>query len=123
LVRGRRAKCAAERLLRKLIRKQARAPRVLITDKLGSYGAARKKMSMKFERRQQSSGKFGSNRTTSGLKRFNLPAIYSPLSPFTIQSPTSFHFSRKCLKATEHRTLRSKTMASWQSIACSDVAA
>jgi putative transposase len=40
-------------LLRKLIRKQARAPRVLITDKLGSYGAARKKMSMKFERRQR----------------------------------------------------------------------
>jgi transposase-like protein len=33
---------AAERLPRKLIRKQAAAPRVMITDKLGSYGAARR---------------------------------------------------------------------------------
>ena len=45
-------KRAAERLLRKLIRKQARAPRVLVTDRLGSYGAARKNMGMKFEHRQ-----------------------------------------------------------------------
>jgi len=39
-------------LLRKLIRKQARAPRVLVTDKLGSYGAARAGMNMNFEHRQ-----------------------------------------------------------------------
>jgi putative transposase len=31
---------AAEKLLRKLNRKQSRAPRVMITDRLGSYGAA-----------------------------------------------------------------------------------
>ena len=41
LVQSRRDRRAAERLLRKLIRKQARAPRVMVTDKLGSYGAAR----------------------------------------------------------------------------------
>ena len=52
LVQSRRDKRAANRLLRKLIRKQARTPRVLITDKLGSYGAARKDMRMKFEHRQ-----------------------------------------------------------------------
>ena len=52
LVQSHRDKKAAKRLLRKLLRKQARAPRVLVTDKLGSYGAARKDMHMKFEHRQ-----------------------------------------------------------------------
>src|ERR671928_761347 len=37
LVQGRRDKRAAKRLLRKLLKKQGRMPRVLITDKLRSY--------------------------------------------------------------------------------------
>jgi putative transposase len=49
LVQSRRDKNAAERLLRKLMRKQSGAPRVMITDKLRSYSAARNKMRMKFE--------------------------------------------------------------------------
>ena len=42
LVQSRRDKKAAKRLLRKLLKKQGRAPRVLITDKLKSYSAAKK---------------------------------------------------------------------------------
>src|SRR5918998_6413385 len=38
----RRDKRAAERLLRKLLKRQCRAPRVMITDKLASYGAAKR---------------------------------------------------------------------------------
>src|SRR5215213_9108284 len=41
LVQGRRDKRAAKRLLRKLLKRQGRAPRVLITDKLASYPAAK----------------------------------------------------------------------------------
>jgi transposase-like protein len=41
LVQPRRDKAAALRLMRKLVRKQGYAPRVLVTDKLQSYGAAR----------------------------------------------------------------------------------
>src|SRR5215218_4927208 len=41
LVQSRRDKRAAKRLLRKLLKKQCRAPRVLITDKLASYSAAK----------------------------------------------------------------------------------
>src|SRR5919106_6794284 len=37
LVQSLRDKCAAKRLLRKLLKRQCRAPRVLITDKLASY--------------------------------------------------------------------------------------
>ena len=40
LVQSRRDARAARRLLRKLMKRQARTPRVMITDKLRSYGAA-----------------------------------------------------------------------------------
>jgi len=41
LVRSRRDTQAAKRLLRKLLKRQCRPPRVMITDKLASYGAAK----------------------------------------------------------------------------------
>src|SRR3954447_20720807 len=41
LVQSRRDKRAAKRLLRKLLKRQCRAPRVMITDKLASHGAAK----------------------------------------------------------------------------------
>ena len=44
LVQSRRDKKAAKRLFRKLLKKQGRAPRVLITDKLKSYAAAKREI-------------------------------------------------------------------------------
>src|SRR3954462_10309258 len=44
LVQSRRDKRAAKRLLRKLLKKQMRPPRVLITDKLRSYAAAKREI-------------------------------------------------------------------------------
>src|SRR4051795_12328568 len=44
LVQSRRDKKAAKRLLRKLLKKQGRSPRVLITDKLRSYAAAKREI-------------------------------------------------------------------------------
>src|ERR671912_2703746 len=52
LVQSRRDKRAAKRLLRKLLKRQCRAPRVMITDKLGSYGAAKKELMPGVERRR-----------------------------------------------------------------------
>src|SRR6187455_2249005 len=52
LVQSRRDKRAAKRLLRKLLKRQCRAPRVMITDKLGSYGAAKKEIMPGVEHRQ-----------------------------------------------------------------------
>ena len=44
LMQSRRDKRAAKRLLRKLLKRQCRPPRVMITDKLASYGAAKKEI-------------------------------------------------------------------------------
>ena len=41
LVQSRRDKQAAKRLLRKLLKRQTRVPRMMITDKLASYSAAK----------------------------------------------------------------------------------
>src|SRR6201989_2607301 len=52
LMQRRRDKQAAERLLRKLLKKQMRPPRVMITDKLASYQAAKKDLLPVVEHRQ-----------------------------------------------------------------------
>src|SRR5215203_979723 len=52
LVQSRRDKRAAKRLLRKLLKKQCRAPRVLITDQLASYGTAKSEVMPSVEHRR-----------------------------------------------------------------------
>ena len=51
LVQSRRDTQAAKRLLRKLLKKQCRPPRVMITDKLASYGAAKREVMPSVEHR------------------------------------------------------------------------
>jgi transposase-like protein len=46
LVQARRDKSAALKLMRKLLKKQGFAPRVLVTDKLPSYGAAKRELGL-----------------------------------------------------------------------------
>ena len=52
LVQRRRDKRAVKRLLRKLLKKQMRSPCVMITDKLASYGAAKREVMPGIEHRQ-----------------------------------------------------------------------
>jgi putative transposase len=52
LVQSRRDKRAAERLLRKLLKKQMRPPRILVTDKLASYPAAKRELMPGVEHRR-----------------------------------------------------------------------
>jgi putative transposase len=51
-VQSRRDAKAAKRLLRKLLKRQGRAPRVMITDKLASYPAAKKDLMPGVEHRR-----------------------------------------------------------------------
>ena len=70
LVQRRRDTRAAQRLMRKLLKSAVTPPRVMITDKLRSYGAARAKMSLRVEHRQhkglkQSSGELPPTNATT----------------------------------------------------------
>lgn len=51
LVQSRRDRKAAKQLMKKLLKKQGCVPRVLITDKLKSYGAAKKDIILDVEGR------------------------------------------------------------------------
>ena len=52
LVQSRRDRHAAGRLMRKLLKKHGRSPRVLITDKLKSYAAANRDLGLNVEHRR-----------------------------------------------------------------------
>ena len=52
LVQSRRNARAAKRLMRKLLQKRGWSPRVMITDKLGSYAAAKRQIMPGVERRR-----------------------------------------------------------------------
>jgi putative transposase len=104
-----RDRLAAERLLRKLIRKHARVPQVLVTDKLGSYGAALKDMGMKSQHRQHKGLNNGAEtshqptrRREQVIKRFKSArhlqrfiSIYDPIANL-------FHFPRHSLTSPEY---------------------
>src|SRR5271168_1107096 len=94
LVQSRRDKKAAKRLLRKLLTKQRRAPRVLITDKLRSYAAAKREIMPGVEHRQH---KGLNNRAENShqptrrreriMKRFKSPQQVQRFLPPMIKSP------------------------------------
>jgi putative transposase len=133
---GRRAaeKLAVEKLLRKLIRKPSRTPRVMVTDKLGSYGAARTGMGMTFEHRQH---KGINNRAENShlptrrrkrimkwiIKRFTsarhlrrLVFIHDPVANL-------HNFPRHAMSSSDDRALRSEAMVAWRVIAELSIAA
>ena len=84
LVQSRRDKKAAKRLLRKLLKKQGRAPRVLITDKLRSYAAAKREIMPGVEHRQH---KGLNNRPLRDWQRKSGPARPRPAGPCRRRRP------------------------------------
>ena len=96
LVQSRRDAKAAKRLLRKLMKRQGRVPRVMITDKLRSYGAAARIIMPGVEHRQHrglnnraENSHQPTRRRERIMKRFKSPGRRSAFSPRTTRSPIS----------------------------------
>ncbi len=124
LVQSRRNAKAATRLMRKLLRGQGRAPRVMITDKLRSYGAARREIMPGVEHR---SHKGLNNRAENShqpirrreriMKRFKstrhlqrFVSIHDPIANL-------FHIPRHDISSGHHRELHAAAMDQWAKIA------
>jgi putative transposase len=134
LVQSREGRRAAEKLLRKLIRKQSRTPCVMVTDKLGSDGAARTGMGMTFDHRQH---KGLNNRVknahlpTRRRKRIMKRIMKRFKSARHLQRFVSIHdgvanlhtFPRHAMSSSDDRALRSKAMVAWREIAELGIAA
>ena len=130
LVQSRRNALAAKRFFRRLLKGLEYMPRVIVTDKLGSYQVAHREMLGSVEHRQS---KYLNNRAENShqptrqreraTKRFTSPGQAQRfLSAFSSISP-HFRPRRHLLTAAEWRTEMADRFAAWREITVTDAAA
>ena len=123
LVQSRRDQRAAERLLRRLLKKQMRPPRVMVTDKLASYGAAKKELMPGVEHRQHKglnnraeNSHQPTRRRERQMKRFKSAGQAQRFLSAHDQINNLFHLRRDHVTATEYRTARTRAFELWAEI-------
>src|SRR3712207_6323784 len=123
LVQSRRDKHAAKRLLRKLLKKQMRSPRLLITDKLRSYGAAKREIMPGVEHRQHKglnnraeNSHQPTRRRERQMKRFKSPRQAQRFLSAHAQINNLFHLRRDHLPAIQYRAARTQAFQTWAEV-------
>src|SRR5882757_10041818 len=123
LVQRRRDKQAAKRLLRKLLKKEMRPPRVMITDKLASYGAAKREVMPGIEHRQHKglnnraeNSHQPTRRRERQMKQFKSAGHAQRFLSAHDQINNLFHFRRDHVTAAEHRASRTQKFRVWAEI-------
>jgi putative transposase len=130
LVQKRRDRRAAQRLLTKLLKNAVKPPRVMITDKLKSYGAARNAMKLRVEHRQH---KGLNNRAENSheptrrreriMKRFKSKRQAQGFLSVHDQVANLFHIPYpEFTTASARRAAREKAFAVWREISKTDLA-
>ena len=123
LVQSRRDKQAAKRLLRKLLKKQCRAPRVMITDKLASYNAAKADVMPSVEHRRHKglnnraeNSHQPTRRRERQMKRFKSAGQAQRFLSTHDQINNLFHLRRDHLPARQYRTARTQAFQTWAAV-------
>ena len=123
LVQSRRDKRAAKRLLRKLLKKQLRSPRVLITDKLASYGAAKGEVMPSVEHRKHKglnnraeNSHQPTRRRERQMKRFKSAGQVQRFLSAHDQINNLFHLRRDHVTADQYRAARTQAFQSWAEV-------
>ena len=123
LVQSRRDKRAAKRLFRKLLKRQMRPPRVMITDKLASYGAAKKEAMPSVEHRQHKGLNNGAEnshqpmrRRERQMKHFKSAGQAQRFLSAHDGINNLFHLRREHLNASEYRAARARAFEAWSDI-------
>jgi putative transposase len=123
LVQRRRDKQAAKRLLRKLLKRQMRPPRVMITDKLGSYGAAKREIMPGVEHRQHKglnnraeNSHQPTRRRERQMKRFKSAGQAQRFLSAHDQINNLFHLRRDYVPASEYRAARTQAFRTWAEV-------
>lgn len=130
LIQRHRDKAAAKKFFRKLLKKQGFAPRVIVTDKLKSYGAAKRELLPHVEHRQH---KGLNNRAENShqptrmrerrMRRFKSPGHAQRfLSAFGLIRE-HFHPNQHVLTATEYRQQMRQRFKSWCELTGTPIAA
>src|SRR3982750_4409080 len=123
LVQSRRDKRAAKRLLRKLLKRQCRAPRVMVTDKLASYGAAKKEITPGIEHRQHKglnnraeNSPQPTRRRERQIKRFKSAGQAQRFLSAHDQINNLFYLRRDYVPADQYRAARTQAFQSWAEV-------
>ena len=123
LVQSRRDKGDAKRLLRKLLKRQCRAPRVLITDKLASYGAAKKEITPGVEHRKHKglnnraeNSHQPTRRRERQMKRFKSAGQAQRFLSAHDQINNLFQLRRDHIPANQYRAARTQAFQTWAEI-------
>lgn len=124
LVQSRRNTKAAKRLMRKLLKAQGCPPRVIITDKLASYGAAKRTIMPGVEHR---SHKGLNNRAENShlpvrrrekiMRRFKSVCHLQQFASIHDPIANLFHLPRHEMASSHYRELRTAAMEIWRDIA------
>ncbi|KAA0593133.1 putative transposase [Azospirillum lipoferum] len=123
LVQSRRNTKAAKRFFRKLLKELRYAPRVLVTDKLKSYAAAKREMKLGSEHRQC---RYLNNRCEVShqptrqreqqMKRFKSSRQAQRFLSIHSRIHTHFQLRRHLISASEYRTARNCALAAWREV-------
>ncbi len=123
LVQSRRDTQAARRLLHKLMKKQCRLPRVMITDKLASYRAAKRQVMPSVEHRKH---KGLNNRAENShqptrqrerqMKRFKSAGQAQRFLSAHDGINNLFHLRRHQVPATQYRAARTQAFRVWAEV-------
>jgi putative transposase len=123
LVQRRRDKPAAKRLLRKLLKKQMRAPRVMVTDKLASYGAAKGEVMPSVEHRRHKglnnraeNSHQPTRRRERQMKRFKSPGQAQRFLSAHDQISNLFQLRRDHVTAVQYRGARTRAFELWAEV-------
>jgi putative transposase len=123
LVQSRRDKKAAKRLLRKLLKKQGRPPRVMVTDKLASYPAAKKELMPGVEHRRHKglnnraeNSHQPTRRRERQMKRFKSAGQAQRFLSAHDQINNLFPLCRDHVTAAEYRSARARAFAIWAEV-------
>ena len=136
LVQSRRNTQAAERLMRKLLRKNGKIPRVMVADKVKSYAAANKKIGLKFEHRQHKglnnrAENWQNSKLTHQPSRVREKVMRRYKSACHLQRFLSVHDQvanqfMRCRynhDAKQKRELRAQAFAAWNAVTCAKMVA
>ncbi len=123
LVQSRRDARAAKRLLRKLLKRQCRAPRVMVTDKLASYGAAKRavmpsvghRKHKRLNNRAENSHQ-PTRRRERQMKRFKSAGQAQRFLSAHDGINNLFHLRRHQVPTTQYRAARTQAFQVWAEV-------
>ena len=125
LVQSRRNRRAAVRFFRKLLKREARVPRRLITDQLRSYAAAQRKVMPSVV---HCTDQYANNRAEVShqpirqrerqMRRFKSAAHVERFVSVHGVVQNLFRVGRHLLRAAHHRVLRTRACVEWDVVTC-----